>query len=104
MTKNNQDVNFPDKWLKKLPTGWVDTAESMSEEELKRAIIEAEGNLITIEREKEANVDLQAAKAVAKDLGGGFREASAAQNAKIKYALFLLESRGVDLDSTGGKD
>jgi len=107
MAKKKADdgaVFFPEKWLKKLPTGFTDTAESMSEDELKKVVFEAEGNLVIIDREKEAHADLQAAKAVAKDIGGAFREAATAQQAKIKYVLFLLESRGVDLDSTEAKD
>lgn len=111
MTKQTATVDddsgtriFPDKYLKKLPTGFVDTAESMSNDELKKVIIDAEGNLVIIEREKEAHVELQDLKEKLKALNGGFREAIGAQSAKIKYALFLLEGRGVDLDSTDSND
>lgn len=94
---------FPDKWSKKLPTGFKDEAASLSEVDLKKIIVECEGNLYTIEKEKAANVTLIAAKEVVKDIGGSFRDASACQSAKIKYVLFLLEGRGVDLDSTEEK-
>jgi hypothetical protein len=91
---------FPERLAKRLPTGFQDEAMAMDEAGLKKVIIEAEGNLYTIDKEKEADVNLTAAKEVMKDLSGAYREAAGAQTAKIKFALFLLEGRGVDLDST----
>lgn len=91
---------FPEKWAKKLPPGFQDEANSFSVEELKKVIVDCEGNLYTIDKEKAADVPLKAAKEVSKDLGAAYREASVAQTAKIKYALFLLESKGTNLDST----
>lgn len=90
---------FPDKWLKKLPDGFVDTANGMKDDELKKAIFDSEGNIYTIDKEKETDVKLNAAKEIAKDLSGPYRDAKACQTAKIKYALFLLEGRGINLDS-----
>ncbi|CAM6005616.1 unnamed protein product [Sphagnum balticum] len=91
---------FPEKWAKKLPTGFQDEAAALDEVGLKKIIVECEGNLYTIDKEKAADVKLTAAKELMKDLSGAYRDAVGAQNAKIKYALFLLEGRGVDLDST----
>lgn len=91
---------FPKKWADKLPTGFADTASSMSDEELKKVIVDCEGNIYTIEKEKQSDVKLKAAKEVAKDAAAPYRDAANAQMAKIKYALYLLENRGVDLDST----
>jgi hypothetical protein len=95
----DQDNTFPDKWLKKLPDGWVDTANSMQEEELKKAIVEAEGNIYVIDRAKQDDDKLSAAKEIVKDHSAPYRDAKNCQNAKIKYALWLLEGRGVDLDT-----
>jgi len=98
---NVQQTVFPDKWLKKLKgTGFVETADSKSSEELQKAIFEAEGNIYSIEKAKDACVKLQAARAVVKDEIGPFNESKGIETAKIKYALFLLESRGVDLDNS----
>lgn len=91
---------FPDKYLKALPAGYKDEADAMDEVALKKVIVDSEGNLYTIEKEKEADTKLTAAKELVKDLSGAYRDAAKTQNAKIKYALFVLESKGVDLDST----
>lgn len=91
---------FPEKWAKKLPTGFQDEAATLDEAGLKKIIVESEGNLYTIDKEKAADSKLTAAKELMKDLSGAYRDACGAQNAKIKYALFLLEGRGVDLNST----
>lgn len=95
----NQDNNFPEKWLKKLPDGFADNANSMKDDELKKVIIECEGNVYVIEKEKETDPKLNGAKEVVKDLTGPYRDAKACQMAKIKYALWLLESRGFNLDN-----
>ncbi len=91
---------FPKKWADKLPTGFTDTAAAMSDEELKKVIVDCEGNIYTIDKEKQGDAKLKAAKEIAKEISAPYRDASNAQMAKIKYSLYLLENRGVDLDST----
>lgn len=94
------DTNvFPDKWLKKLPDGFTDTANGLKDDELKKVIIECEGNIYTIDKEKDADAKLTAAKEIMKDLSGPYRDAKTCQTAKIKYALFLMEGRGINLDN-----
>jgi hypothetical protein len=92
-------VGFPEKWLKKI-NHWVETADSMSDEELKKAIVDSEGNIYTIDNEKDEDVKLNGAKELVKDMSEPYRDAKAVQTAKIKYALYLLESRGLDLNNT----
>ncbi len=89
---------FPEKWAKKI-THWVGIAEAMDDAELKKTIVECEGNIYTIDKEKAADVKLKAAKEVVKENSGPYAEAAGVQTAKIKFALFLLENRGVDLDT-----
>lgn len=101
--KTNQDdpTTFPEKWhkiLDKLPE-FKEIADAASTDELKKIIVTCEGNIYTIEKDKEACIELNAAKELVKEHGAGFRDAAKAQMTKIKYALFLLEGRGVDLDS-----
>lgn len=96
---NAMPNNFPTKFLKKLPTGFVDEAGGMDTEQLNDCIVSAEGNIYTIDKEKESDSKLNAAKELAKDLGGAYRDARATQMAKIKYCLYLLEERGVELDN-----
>lgn len=107
MAKKNKDdqeqtpANFPDKWWKiiqKLPE-FKETADGASIEDLKKIVVTSEGNIYTIEQEKEADVKLNAAKDVVKEFSEPYRDAMKAQTAKIKYAIFLLEGKGVELDN-----
>jgi hypothetical protein len=89
------------KWddiIKKLPE-FKDTADAASVEELKKIIVECEGNLYTIEKEMEADVKLAGAKDAVKEYAAPHRDAKKAQQAKIQYALLLLEGKGVDLNN-----
>ena len=95
---NNDSATFPEKLLKKLPTGFSEDADSMSEDELKKTIINCENNIFTIEKEKAADVKLSAAKDISKELSGPYRDAKNCQDAKIRYCLYLLHGKGIDLD------
>lgn len=86
---------FPEKLLKKLPTGFSDDADAMSEEDLKKTIIASENNIANIEKEKENDAKLNAAKSIVQDLNTPYREAKNAQSAKIKYCIFLLKNKGI---------
>jgi hypothetical protein len=89
------------KWddiIKKLPE-FKDTADAAGVDELKKIIVECEGNLYTIDKEVEADVKLAGAKEAVKEYMGPYRDAKKAQQAKIQYALLLLEGKGVDLNN-----
>lgn len=104
MAKKKDDqapTTFPEKWWKvilSLPE-FKDTADAASVDDLKKTIVECEGNIYTIDQEKEADLKLSGAKEIVKELSEPYRDAVKAQTAKIKYALFLLEGKGVDLDN-----
>lgn len=104
MSKDNTDdgvVEFPAKYakiIKDLPE-FKDMADAASKEELKQIVVRSEGNIYTIEKEKEKDPKLNAAKEIIKDLSEPYRSAIKVQNAKVKYALFLLEQNGEDLDN-----
>lgn len=94
-------VTFPEKWnkiLKDLPE-FKDTADAASTDDLKKIIVQCEGNIYTIEKEKEADNKLTSAKELVKEYTAPYRDAVKVQTAKVKYALFLLEGKGVDLDN-----
>ena len=95
----SKEEGFPSKLEKKLPTGFKEDADSLDTDELKKVIIASEGNIVSIEREMDADEKLSAAKELVKDLSSAYRDAKSAQTAKIKYCLHLLEGRGEDLDS-----
>lgn len=97
---------FPEKWakvLKSLPE-FKDIAESSNVEDLKKIIVECEGNIYTIEKDKESNVKLLAAKEQLKEMMAPYSDAKKVQMAKIQYALFLLEGKGVELDNKPDED
>jgi hypothetical protein len=95
MSKQQETDNvFPKKWEKHLPTGFQADAEALDEAALKKMIIECENNANVVEREKDADEKLTAAKELVKDLASGYRDAIKSQQAKIQMCLFLLEQRG----------
>jgi hypothetical protein len=94
-------LSFPEKWSKvieKLPE-FKDTADAASVDDLKKMIVTCEGNIYTIEQEKSEDVKLNGAKDLVKEYSEPYRDALKVQTAKIKYALFLMEGKGVDLDN-----
>ena len=94
-------ASFPDKWYKVIASlpEFKDIADASSEEDLKKIIITCEGNIYTIDQEKDSDVKLNGAKELVKEYSEPYRDALKVQTAKIKYALFLLEGKGVDLDN-----
>jgi hypothetical protein len=100
-TKDQAPSAFPEKWLKiinKSPE-FKDTADAASEEDLKKIIVECEGNIYTVEAEMAADTKLNSAKELVKEYSAAHKDALKYQMAKIKYALFLLEGKGVELDN-----
>lgn len=102
MSKKQDDspVTFPEKWakvLKDLPE-FKETADASSSEDLKKIILSCEGNIYTIDKEKVMDHKLNGAKELVKEYSAPYRDALKVQTAKIKYALFLLEGKGEDLD------
>ena len=97
---------FPKKYAKILETmpEFKSAADASSKEELNTIIVTSEGNIYTIDKAKEADEKLNAAKACVKEFSEPYQDASKVQMTKIKYALFLLESQGVDLDKRPDAD
>lgn len=99
MSNNNEPTSFDPKWakvLKDMPE-FKDIADAASVEELKQIIVRSEGNVYNIEKEKSEDVKLNGAKDLVKEFSAGYREATKAQTAKIKYALFCLEGKGEEM-------
>jgi hypothetical protein len=89
------------KWddiVKKMPE-FKDAADAASVEDLKKIIVECEGNLYTIEKEMEADTKLAGYKEAVKEAMEPYKDGKKAQQAKIQYALLLLEGKGVDLNN-----
>ena len=103
MSKDKEDTltGLPKKWdnvIKNLPE-FKETADAASVEDLKKIIVTCEGNIYTVDKEQEADVKLTAARELASELAGPYKDAKKVQQAKIQYALFLLEGKGVELDN-----
>jgi hypothetical protein len=102
MSKTQDDqmpTTFPDKWLKVLKDmpEFKDTADGSSVEELKAIIITSEGNISLIEKEKSEDAKLNGAKDLVKEYSASYRDGIKCQTAKVKYALFLLEGKGIEI-------
>jgi hypothetical protein len=98
-------TSLPKKWddlIKKMPE-FKDTADAAGVDELKKIIVQCEGNLYTVNKEEEADAKLQAAREMVKELSEPYRDAKKVQQAKIQYSLLCLESKGVDLDNKDNK-
>lgn len=94
MSKKDDGSDFPEKLLKKLPTGFTDTVEGYSTEELERQILTSEKALSETETEMEGDDKLFAAKEEVKLLSSGYKEVIGTEKAKIKYCLHLMKNRG----------
>ena len=100
-TDDNMPVTFPEKWVKalgKMPE-FKEIADAAGTEELKKIVVTCEGNIYTIEKEKDADVKLNSAQELVKEFSAPYRDAIKAQTVKLKYAMFLLEGKGVNLDN-----
>lgn len=96
-TEEQSATNFPKKWLKKLEKfapGFVEEGESMSTEELKKKVLEWEQLISTTEKDMDHDEALTALKEEAKQHAQVYKDTVSAQQAKIRYAVYLLESRG----------
>jgi hypothetical protein len=97
-----EQAKAKDPVLKKLPVGFAEEAEKMSEDELKQAIVQSNNNIKRIKEEMEADDKLNGAKAIVQDLMGPYNDAKKAQQAKIDFCLRLCDEKGVDLG--GGEE
>jgi hypothetical protein len=93
--EKEQNFGFPEKHNKHLKAStFKDDANTMSDEELKKVMFECEKNIKEIEKDRDANTKLKQAKELVASLGAGYRDGIAFETAKIKYSLYMLETRG----------
>jgi len=89
--------DFPEKYTKilnKFAGEFVDGTASKTDEEIRKAILSAEAGMYEVEQAQDADTKLTAHKDMVKELSGPYRETKSIENAKIKYCIHLLESRG----------
>lgn len=92
---SNDDKDFPEKWLKKLPTGFTDTVETMSEGELKAQVLKSESNIADVEKEMESDQKLIALKEDLKVLASAYKDVINTEKAKTRYCLHVMRLRGL---------
>lgn len=90
---------FPEKYMKKIADipEFVDGVASMDTEDIKKKILECEGHIYEIDNSKESDKELTQAKEKVKEFSKPYRESKGLETAKLKYCLYILESRGVNL-------
>lgn len=96
--------HFPEKHLKKIPTEFVDSVNSMDENEIKERILTCEQHVYEVDDAMDNDEKLNAAKENVKEFSKPYRETKQTEAAKIKYCMFVLENRGVNLDKTDKQD
>lgn len=94
------EKELPKKYLKVVQAypDWQSAADSADVDELKKLIVQAESNIYVIEQEKANDVKLVQIKEDAKLLNSSYAESSKVQISKLKYAVHLLEGKGVQMD------
>lgn len=92
--KKDTVEGFPEKYAKILEKTWMEEVDGFDEAQLRNVIIESNGSISEQEKLRDADEKLKAAKDLAKDLGGAYKDSMKYQNAKIKYAIFNLEKMG----------
>lgn len=92
---SDKDNSLAQKWVNKLPEGFLDSAESMQTEDLKKELVKCEKVISTTEKDMENDEKLKEAKELVKDLSGAYRDLLGCQKAKIKAIVMILENRGV---------
>lgn len=91
---------FPESVAKKLPEGFTDLTNSMSDEELNAKILESEEQIYKIDDDLATNEKILDMKRELKEMTAPYRETKKQEQSKIMYCLYLRESRGQEI----GKD
>ena len=91
----SEENTFPKKYKTKLPTTFEEECESASEEDLRKKIVQCEGHIYSLDKDKDEDSKLNSAKELVKELSEPYAEAKGIETAKIKFLCYVLESRGV---------
>jgi small-conductance mechanosensitive channel len=102
MVKNKKDdgseanqSSFPKKYASKLPDGFQEQADSMSTEELKKKLVQAEQVISSTDKDMENDLRLEDAKKQVKELSADYKETINSYQAVVRYIVYVLNNRGV---------
>ncbi len=87
--------NFPKRWFSKLDGDFIIKVESLTSEELEKAVLSAEGIISDTEKEMADDEKLTVLKEDVKLLSSGYKEVINAEKAKTKYCLHVMRLRGL---------
>lgn len=91
---------FPKKYSKKISESdaeFLDNVMSLETEDIKKKILECEGNIYEVESAKDADEELIKTREKVKEMAAPYKETKSLEAAKLQYCLFVLEERGVEL-------
>lgn len=88
---------FPERLIKKLPDGFIDNVLAMDTDDIKKKIILHEGNIFNIENDLETNEKIVSAKEELKEMISPYRETKASEMAAIKFCIFTMQERGMEI-------
>lgn len=98
------DTTFAQKWAKKLTKEWMSSAEGYTTDDLKKKIVQWEQAISATEKDEEADMALNGIKDKMADLKEDLKEKSKVYKesvdicqAQIRFAVHLLESRGIEV-------
>jgi hypothetical protein len=91
---------FPKKYSKKITEAdaeFLDNVMGLDTDDIKKKILECEGHIYEIENAKDADEELVKTREKMKEMTAPYRETKTLETAKLKYMLFILEERGIEL-------
>jgi hypothetical protein len=97
--------NFPKRWSKlieELPE-FKSEAQQMDAVELKKVIVDCSKKISEIEKAKDEDLDLKSLQEQVKEAASSYKQLTKENEAKKRFAVYLLESRG-DNASDATKD
>lgn len=89
--------DFEEKYAKLVPEHWVPIAEKMERDEMEKCIVECEMLIEHTEKEVSDDAKIQQLKEDLKYLREGYKDVIDAQRAKIKFMLYLMNTRGYNV-------
>lgn len=91
---NSADQEFSKKWAKLLPENYQELASAMKDDELEAVIVKSRGLIEDTDQDLKNDNKLKVLKDDIKTITGAYQDASRAEDAKVRYALYVLRQRG----------
>lgn len=90
-TQNDQ---FPQKYLNKLPGSFKDAVDAMSEDEVKKRLVDISKAISSFEKDMDNDSKLIALKEQVKEISDTYKIPIKEHQIMIKYLVYTLEQRG----------